>query len=63
MGSLILGILAEIFLQYYEHLTLKHILEMKAIINYNRSVHDNLIITEQPIMNTMNNIYLNCSFL
>lgn len=63
MGSPISGILAEIFLQYYEHLMLKHILEVKAIINYNRYVHDNLIIAERQIMNTMNNIHLNCSFL
>jgi hypothetical protein len=62
MGSPISGILAEIFLEYYEQLTLKHILEMKVIINYNRYVHDNLIITEEQIMNTMNNIHLNLQF-
>jgi len=38
MGSPLSGILAEIFLQYYEQLTLKNILETKAIINYNRYV-------------------------
>ena len=62
MESPISGILADIFLQYYEHLSLKHILETKAITNYNRYAHDNLIITEQQIMNTMNNIHLNLQF-
>lgn len=35
---------------------------MKAIINYNRYAHDNLIIKEQQIMNTTNNIHLNLQF-
>jgi hypothetical protein len=62
MGSSISGILAESFLQYYEQLTLKHVLETKAIINYNSYVPDNLFITEQQIMNAMNNIHLNMQF-
>jgi hypothetical protein len=37
-------------------------LETKAVMNYNRYVHDNLITTEQQIMNTMNNIHLNLQF-
>jgi len=62
MRSPFSGILAEIFLQYCEQLTLKHILETKAVINCNRYVHDYLIIKEQQIMNTMNNIHLNLQF-
>jgi hypothetical protein len=32
MGSLISGVIAEIFLQYYEQLVIKHYLEDKTII-------------------------------
>jgi hypothetical protein len=44
MGSPLSGIKTEVFLQYYEQLILKHILEMKAAIYYNWYVGDSFII-------------------
>jgi len=60
MGPPLSGIITEIFLQYNEHLILKHILEMNAVIYYNCYVQDVFIvfnsttITGEEIMNIMN---------
>jgi hypothetical protein len=68
MGSPLSGIVKEIFLQYFEHLILKHILEMKAVIYYNCCVCDVFIvfksttITEEDIMNIMKTIHSNLQF-
>jgi hypothetical protein len=50
MGSPISGAIANIFIQYYENLILKHTLETKAIIYYNRYVDDILIIFNSTII-------------
>jgi hypothetical protein len=68
MGSPVSGIITEIFLQYYEHPILKHILEMNAVIYYNCYIYDVFIvfnsttITEEVIMNIMNTIHSNLQF-
>jgi len=68
MGSPLSCIIIEILLQYYEHLILKHILEMKAVIYYNCYAYDIFIvfnsttITEEEIMNIMNTIHSNLQF-
>jgi hypothetical protein len=68
MGSPISGKIAEIFLQHYEQLILKHIQETKAIVYYNRYVDDTLIIvnstitSEEQITKMMNTMHSNLLF-
>ena len=47
MGSPISSIIAEIFLQYYENMFIKHLLESRNIIYYTRYVDDILIIYDR----------------
>jgi hypothetical protein len=68
MGSPISGTIVEIFLQYYEYLILKHMLETQAIIYYNRYVDNTLIIfnstitSEEHITSKMNTIHSSLLF-
>jgi hypothetical protein len=68
MGSPISSIVAEIFLQYYENLFIRHLLESKNIIYYTRYVDDIFIIYDKTITNpdhltnNMNNIHENIIF-
>ena len=50
MGSPISGLVAEIFLQIYEHVIVKYMLENKNIVFYNRYVDDILIIFDDHKM-------------
>ena len=43
VGSCVSGLVAKIFLQYYENLIVKHEIETEAIIFYNRFFDDFLI--------------------
>jgi len=47
MGSPISGMLAEIYLQYFEETYVTHCLEKKEITYYKRYVHDILITFDQ----------------
>jgi glycyl-tRNA synthetase beta subunit len=47
MGSPLSSILAEIFLQDLEQNRLKHLLEDKKIVHYNRYIHNIFIIYDQ----------------
>ena len=47
MGSLLSSILAEIYLQYFEELIIKHWIETHKIIYYKRYVDDITIIINQ----------------
>ena len=40
MGSPKLGVIAEVFLQCYEHVFFKHLLETKTILSYIQYVDD-----------------------
>jgi hypothetical protein len=51
MGSPISSIIAKIFLQYYENLFSKHLLESKNIIYYTRYVDDILIMYDKTVTN------------
>jgi len=44
MGSPISGLVADVFLQFKENLLIKHMLESKKIVFYNRHLDDLLII-------------------
>jgi hypothetical protein len=63
MGSPISSITAEIFLQYYENIFLKHLLESQNIIYYTRYVDDifiifdNTIIDPNHLTNSMNTVH------
>jgi hypothetical protein len=63
MGSRILGIVAEKFLQHHGKLCMKHILENNKILYNNRCVDDILMLSnhnkvaEDHILNTMNNVH------
>jgi hypothetical protein len=54
MGSPISGLVAEIFLQIYEHVIVKYMLENKNIVFYNRYVDDILIIFDDHKMTKKN---------
>jgi hypothetical protein len=68
MGTPVTGTIADIVLQYYQQLILKHMPETKAIIYYNRYVDDILIIfnstntSQEQITNTINPIHSNLAF-
>jgi hypothetical protein len=68
MGLPISGLIAEILLQFYENLTIKHQLENKAIIFYTRYVDDILIIydstkiTYQQIVQQANTVHIDLTF-
>jgi hypothetical protein len=63
MGSPISGIIAEIFLQWYENLNIKNHMDNKSVILYTRYVDDILIIydstkiTNQQIIQQANTIH------
>jgi hypothetical protein len=62
MGSPISGLIAEIFLQFYENLNIKHQLENKALIFYTRYVddiiYDSTKTTYQQIVQQANTIHI-----
>jgi hypothetical protein len=68
MGSPLSGLVAEIFLQYYEQSIVKNCLENNKIMFYNRCVDDILIIYDNNRINTeeinkyMNNIHNHMEF-
>jgi hypothetical protein len=68
MGSPISGVIAEIYLQHLEKTYIKHCLEDKEIIYYNRYVDDIIIIydgtktEEDKIENQLNSIHQNLKF-
>jgi hypothetical protein len=68
MGSTISSTIAEIFLQYYEHMFIKHLLESKSITYYTRYIDDIFIIYNKTTTNpdhltySMNNIHKNIVF-
>lgn len=65
MGSPMSSIMAEIFLQYYKHLLIKHWLEKNILCYYIPYVDDILIlfdtrkITEEIILHEMNLLHKN----
>jgi hypothetical protein len=68
MGSSISSLVAEIFLQHFEHTVLKHLFEDGTILYYIRYVDDVLIIfnhnkiTEEEILYKVNEIHRNLEF-
>jgi hypothetical protein len=68
MGSPISSIIADIFLQYYENMFIKHLFESKNIIYYSRYVddifitYDNMITDPDSLTNNMNNIHKDIIF-
>lgn len=54
MGSPISSIAAQIFLQYYEILTVKHWMETVELIYYNRYANNTLIIFDKKRINKNN---------
>jgi hypothetical protein len=68
MGSPILGLMAEIFLLYYENLIIKHIVENKHIIFYTSYIDDTVIIndhtkiTSEQILTYTNSLHTNLQF-
>ena len=68
MGSPISSIIAEIFLQRYENMFMKHLFEYKNIIYYSRYVddifimYDNTITDPDNLTNSMNNIHKDIIF-
>ena len=68
MGSPISGLVAEIFLQFYEHLIVKYMVKSNNIVFYNRCVDDILIIfdghkvTAEEVLNYMYNIHKHIEF-
>ena len=68
MGSPISSIIAEIFLQYYENIFIKHLFESKNIIYYTRYVDDIFIIYDNTITDpnmltcSMNDIHQDITF-
>jgi hypothetical protein len=68
MGSPILSIISEIFLQHFETCILKHYLENKSLVFYKRYVDNILILYDQDkvqhhqIIRTANNIHPNLTF-
>jgi hypothetical protein len=67
-GSPISSTIAEIFLQHYEHILIKHWIEDTTIIYYSRYTDDIFIIfntkhtTEDIILNNMNYTHKNIQF-
>jgi len=65
MGSPISGIIAEIFLQHFEDMYIKHLLDTKSLAFYTRYVDDILIIydttriSSHTINTYINNIHRN----
>ena len=68
MGSPISRTIAEIFLQHYENMFIKHLLECKKITYYTKYVDDILVICDKTIIdpdrltNSMNHIHKNITF-
>jgi hypothetical protein len=68
MGSPISCIVSELFLQHFESRIIKHHLENRSLIYYNRYVDDILIlydqtkIQHQQIIQQANNIHLDLTF-
>ena len=60
MGSPISGLIAELFLQHFEEIHLKHILDAKKITYYTRYVDDILIIYDSAKINAQDiDTYIN----
>lgn len=68
VGSLISGLTAQIFLQYFEYLKIKHITENNHTIFYNYYVdsiliiYDHIKITSAQILHYVNTIHTNLQF-
>jgi hypothetical protein len=68
MGSPISGLMAEIFLQYYENLIIKHVVEIKHIIFYTSYIditaiiYDHTKITSEQILAYTNSLHTNLQF-
>lgn len=68
MKSLISGLIAEIFLSYFEHNMIRHNLQTKCVLLYARYVDAILIIFDESILNidtltdTLSSIHTNVTF-
>jgi hypothetical protein len=66
MGSSISGLIAELFLQFYENLNTKQQIENKSLLFYTRYVddiiYDSTKITDQQIVQQANTIYPDLTF-
>ena len=68
MGTALSGLMAEIFIQYYEHLILKHIVKNRDILFYTGCVDDIFMVyveykmNSNDLSNAMNRFHINRSF-